>query len=619
VRRVGPSRLIPAPSPLPWRRPRHELLLLALVAVAALSPVYGVNPQDDSRLCLSQALVHGRVANDSCLRGMFDKARYKGHYYSDKAPAMSVLEIPAAEAVRLPPPPSLPDWSLRVWAVRVLSSGLAFLACAFLVGRISEGLAPGLGGISLVVFALGTLFESFGAANFDNVPVAALGLAAFAAAWRRRPLLAGLLAGLALCFEYEAAPILLVVGAYVALQGRRPLRDYAVGLVPGAVLLGAYLWAAFGAPWRASYRYVANPLSHDQASGFFGLSAPHLYATYDVFAGNGGLLVVSPVLVAAGWGLVLLARRHRAEALTCAAIVLVFVLVDCGYFLPYGGSPGPRFLVPALPFLALGLGPAFARRPRLVAALGAFSVATATAVTLVWQTDPFRQTVWGEIARIPGRLGSSWYARSLVRNALDWLGPGKGWGAALVAVSAAAAFAAALRTVPWASIREERKRRPASSPRARLAVLAAAGAIVAADTSAVFAYPYGDPSRYDSTPPTGVAPSIWASARTAPLNTEVNFTLTVSDRIGVGYGDLVLTIALPTGMRLIGPPAYEIGSGCTGKVLVTCNLDELSAHSSTAVRFGVDVTEPGDQTLTASVAANGVEFATQISETVEVS
>ena len=36
-----------------------------------------------------------------------------------------------------------------------------------------------------------------------------------------------------------------------------------------------------------------------------------------------------------------------------AGMTVAFVLSDAGYFLPYGGnSPGPRFLVPALPFLA---------------------------------------------------------------------------------------------------------------------------------------------------------------------------------------------------------------------------------------------------------------------------
>ena len=82
---------------------------------------------------------------------------------------------------------------------------------------------------------------------------------------------------------------------------------------------------------------------------------------------------MSAVLAAAG--LVLLWRRGlRAEAFACGAVTLLFVLLSVGYFDPYGGdSPGPRFLVPALPFLALGLVDAFARWPRLTALVTVYS------------------------------------------------------------------------------------------------------------------------------------------------------------------------------------------------------------------------------------------------------
>ena len=92
---------------LPWDRPRHELLLLALVAVAALSPVHAPNAQDQSRRCLTLALMHGRLSNDACLATSMDRAVFTGHLYSDKAPGMSLLELPAAAAVRLKPPPWL--------------------------------------------------------------------------------------------------------------------------------------------------------------------------------------------------------------------------------------------------------------------------------------------------------------------------------------------------------------------------------------------------------------------------------------------------------------------------------------------------------------------------------
>jgi hypothetical protein len=436
-----------APGVFPWRRPRRELLLLALVAAAALSPIYSVGTQDQSRLCLTRALVHVQISNDSCLKISRDRARYGGHLYSDKAPGMSVLEVPSAVAVRLPNSDVWPGHGLQVWATRVLSSGIAFILCVFLIGRMSEGLAPGFGGMALIAFALGTLAAPFAAANFGHVTAGTLGFAAFALAWRRRPLLAGLAAGAAIGVEYPAFLILVILAGYVALQGRRTLVRYLVGTAPGATLLAAYNWAAFGAPWHLSYRYVSKEFASEQSRGFFGVGAPRLHAIHQVFVGGGGLLRVSPVLVAAALGLVVLGRRFRAEAIVCGAVTVVFLVMNCGYFNVYGGvSPGPRFLIPALPFVALGLGPAFASRFRITAVLTAISIVATSALTLTWATDrpPDHGAIWGELWRLPRDLGHSWLVQHLVSSLFERAGLGIGISAAIVALVAVLAFALAL-------------------------------------------------------------------------------------------------------------------------------------------------------------------------------
>jgi hypothetical protein len=438
----------PLPGRLPWRRPRRELWLLALVAAATLTTVYPIDAQDVSRLCLTRALVHLRLSDDSCFGSPYarDRASYGGHLYSDKAPGMSVVEIPGAVVASVPNAQSWPYEGLRVWAARVLSGGLAFILGAFLVGRISEGIAPGYGGVSLVAFGLGTLVAPFAAANFDHVMTGTLGLAAFALAWHRRPLLAGLVAGAALDVEYQAGFILVILAAYVALQGRRALGRYLAGLLPAVALLGLYDWLAFGAPWHLSYRYVSAEFAAEQAGGFFGIHAPYAHAVGDVFVGSGGLLRISPVVAAAAGGLVVLGRRFRAEALVCAAVIVAFVLLNCGYFEPYGGlSPGPRFLVPALPFLALGLGPALATRFRLTALLAALSIVAMTALTLTWTSGhPPDGSIWSELERVPGDRGSSWLVQELTPNVLNWAVSSRPIAAALVALAAVSAFALAL-------------------------------------------------------------------------------------------------------------------------------------------------------------------------------
>jgi hypothetical protein len=125
------------------------------------------------------------------------------------------------------------------------------------------------------------------------------------------------------------------------------------------------------------------------------------------------------------------------------------VTANCGYFLPYGGiSPGPRFLVPALPFLAVGLGPAFAARRALTTALAVPSLLATTTLTLTWAGTGdlhYRDTVWGEMVRALRERGSSRLEHELAKNVLVWAGPNRNVAAAMVWVAALAALAIGVR------------------------------------------------------------------------------------------------------------------------------------------------------------------------------
>jgi hypothetical protein len=231
-----------------------------------------------------------------------------------------------------------------------------------------------------------------------------------------------------------------VVATYALSAGLRPLVRFAGGAAVPLLLLGAYDWACFGSPFHLSYRYVANQFSEDQKAGVFGIGVPNAHAVDQVFVGSRGLLVAVPVIVAAAAGIVLLARRHRREAIVCGAVFGGLVLANCGYFLPYGGTAiGPRFLVPALPFIALGLAPAFARWFPATAVLAAVSIVSMAALTVAR-----RQTVW-ELGRVLAHAKHLSASSLLTSNALDWIGIGPVVAAVLVLVACAAACALALR------------------------------------------------------------------------------------------------------------------------------------------------------------------------------
>lgn len=422
---------------LPWTKPRHELPLLALVAFAALTSVYPGNTQDVSRLCLSQAVLHGHLTIEPCAHTTLDHAVYAGNVYSDKAPGLSFLAVPMVWAVGLQGPPgasSSETAELRLWAVRLATTGIAFLVLAFLVGRVSEGIAPRFGGLSLVAFALATYVCPLAATTVDHVLTGAFAFGGFLLAWSRRYALAGLALALGVDTNYLCFLIAIVVAAYVLVSGPRPLLRFAAGAVPPLILLGAYDWACFGSPFHLSYRYVANQFTEKQRAGFFGIGAPTAHAAEQVFVTGRGILFVSPVIIAAAAGIVLLAKRHRREAVVCAATFGVLALANCGYFLPYGGiAIGPRFLVPALPFVALGLAPAFARWFWATAGLAAISMLSMATLTIAR-----RHTIW-EFVRELAHATQTFPSNLFVHNALGWIGFGSLVPAALVAAAVATA------------------------------------------------------------------------------------------------------------------------------------------------------------------------------------
>lgn len=453
----GRARLVPVPLG-PLRRPRRELLLLTLCAVAVLSTVNLIDVQDQSRWCLTSALTHGRLTIGGCIGTTRERSIHDGHLYSNKAPGMSLLAVPAALAFRYSPSPVLHQYvGFRLWLIRLFACGLPFLLAAWLVGRVCETLRPGTGGPALVTFALGTAVAPFAVVGFDHVPTAAFAFSAFVLAWRRRDGLAGVAAGAAVLCEYEAAVIVAILAGYVALRGRRSLLRYVLGVLPGCVLLGAYDWAAFGAPWHTPLPYSDNEYRAVHTSGLLGVHLPSLHSARTVFFGSGGLLVLSPVLALAVLGLVQLWRaRMRAEAAVCGLVTFAFVVAECGYGDPNGGfSPLPRYLIPCLPFLAVGLAPAFARLHTLTVALALPSIVAMMAVTLTWMVfHDYPGGVWASIISFPADRSSSLLVRALAPNALGWLGVTKMLAGAVAILSALAAFAFSLEL--GAGVRLER-------------------------------------------------------------------------------------------------------------------------------------------------------------------
>ena len=82
-------------------------------------------------------------------------------------------------------------------------------------------------------------------------------------------------------------------------------------------------------------------------------------------------------------------------------------------------SPGPRFFIPCLPFLALGFAPAFERRLYLTSGLAVLSIAAMTATTLTWTRLHLNYYwMWGEFWLLASRSHDSIFYSEVENNVL---------------------------------------------------------------------------------------------------------------------------------------------------------------------------------------------------------
>ncbi|HEV7585383.1 MAG TPA: hypothetical protein VGO14_06350 [Solirubrobacteraceae bacterium] len=423
------------------RRRRTALWAVLLVGLAFASVMQNWSDNQSSHYDLIRALDAGRTTIDAGPYRTKDKAYYHGHWYSARAPGLAIYSLPFYELINAVDAPALARASqaLRgedemIYFVGLWGSVLPGLVMLLLVWRVAERLQPGYGGPTAVVLGLGTMVLPFSTLLFSHVLAATLGFAAFAVMMRERagpprPLLlaaAGLLAGYAITSEYPLAFVAVVLGLYLLSRpdARTPrllaarAGAYVIGGVLGIVPLLLYNHAAFH-----SWTHLAYSNIPQQQKGFFGISAPSLPVLGTLLFDSRGLLTLSPVLVMGAVGTVLLYRRgNRAEALTIAGICVCYLGYNSGYYLPFGGgSPGPRFLITVLPFLAVPLGLALRRFPGPTIALAAASVVTAVAATIThplvgYETET---VIWTRL------LGNGSFQPTIASA----FGLGRGWGA----------------------------------------------------------------------------------------------------------------------------------------------------------------------------------------------
>jgi hypothetical protein len=383
-------------------RNRRALVAILLIGVAYATIIQSFSWNQASHYDLIRSLDQDKTTIDVNQANTGDKVFYKGHFYSARAPGLALFALPFydtlnfldADRVARDSQAQRSDDEM-VYFIGLWGNVLPGLLLLLLVWRVSERFEPGYGAAAAAMLGLGTLVLPLSTLLFSHVFTAFLGFGAFALMLKERdgppsPMLlgvAGLAMGYAVASEYPLFFVALVLGLFL-LSRRDALTPLGVVTRAGAYILGGIVGIV---PLLLYNHYAFHSWTHlaysdvpRQQKGFFGIGAPSLKVLSTLLFDSRGLLTISPVLILAAVGTVMLYRRgKRAEALTVAGICACYIGYNSGYYLPFGGGfMGPRFLTTMLPFLAFPLGIALKRFPGPTIALGAVSIATTAIATV---------------------------------------------------------------------------------------------------------------------------------------------------------------------------------------------------------------------------------------------
>jgi hypothetical protein len=408
-----------------------------------------------SRLALTRAIVEDHTLSiDGSAASTGDRARASGHWYTDKAPLPSLFAVPAyaVQSVWNGLHGAVPSfralgtearpaervtvnatYQRALYVASVTTSGLsgAVLAVALfeLLRRRASPLVA-LAASELVV--LGTPILPYATSFYGHaIAGACLVLAVTlldprgvsgepgAAAVRA----AGACLAIAPGSEYlTAVPALGIAVWFLAHRAvdrrRRAALDLLLGAAVPALMVAAYHTACFGSPFRTGYSFLVRPIFVEgHRAGLLGVRFPTWEALFGLlFGSRRGLFYIAPIALLGSMGLGVSAFRDRDPAARIGLFsFLAMLLLNASYYMWWGGTAaGPRHLVPALGFLALGVARLLrSRRMRpLVIAAGAVSLANVLVLTLVGLEAPelgdiLRDYAWpkflhGGIARLSG-------------------------------------------------------------------------------------------------------------------------------------------------------------------------------------------------------------------------
>lgn len=378
---------------------RWSIFLTLIISFSYFLPRWADWSQN-SRLDLTLAIIdQGTFRIDDYYQNTGDYAYFEGHYYLDKAPGPSFLAVPVYAIIK-------PVLNLRIvesvlerisqseafsatldeGGTGALLDKIKFMLVLYLVTIVISAFPSALLGVLLynqlgdfnldpawriiLVLTYGLLTPAFAfSGQFFSHQLCSFLL--FGAFWivdriekfntkRAWLFLAGLMMGWSVISEYPTALIAAgILVFFISNKSNRKQIGWMIlgGVLPG-ILLAVYDYSIFHTILPVGYNYSVN-YQEQHSVGLVSIGLPRLDALWGItFSPYRGLFFLSPVLLLGVVGFLIWWQsgiRRKTWWLALWAVISFFLFNGSSVMWQGGFSVGPRYVLPMLPFLVLGI------------------------------------------------------------------------------------------------------------------------------------------------------------------------------------------------------------------------------------------------------------------------
>jgi len=347
-----------------------ELLIFIVLVISYGYFFRKIDWNSGTRLDLVWSIVeHHSLSIDAYHENTGDKALYKGHFYTDKAPGISFLGVPfyfvASKILKFCNSPSaLVDYIFKIYIptffVVILPSAISGVIFYRLANLFLNSI--GLSILGSMSYSLGTIVFFYSNMFYAHYVAGFLFFTAFYILIKSanikeidksKILLSGSLLGLAILCEYPMVVFAVFIFIYLSIVTKsiKKLIYLALPVCFAIIILCIYHYACFDNSLKTGYNYeYSHYFAKYHAQGISGIKLPKLSRIIKLTFGlKRGIFMMHPFLLFAFPGAYFgLKSKKKRE-------FLFFIIISAAVILFYSSFKffAERFLITAIPFLCI--------------------------------------------------------------------------------------------------------------------------------------------------------------------------------------------------------------------------------------------------------------------------